>query len=223
MWCDNCLLLFPLRVGAMAWAFIIMAYSVAGGIFLFRDGQFLFFVFPEWQIYGGVAMGVAAMALITIFTLGNRSYIWTRVCKFIWPFVIIISAIRATIMIVELQRGKDKIEWECANGGQLWPDSSAAADSSSSTGTFPSGFCTSGFSNLNAAFIVSLLIDLVFQIYMFFLIWRYQKRIENYQNMKGPFAGGTYGLISSVSPVMRSVASTLALASCLTAGAVPFT
>ena len=31
---------------------------------------------------------------------------------------------------------------------------------------------------------------LVTQMYMFFMVWRYQKRIENYENMKGPFAGG---------------------------------
>ena len=36
---------------------------------------------------------------------GQRSYIWTRVCKFLWPFIIVISAIRAIIMILELQRG----------------------------------------------------------------------------------------------------------------------
>ncbi|KAI0348163.1 hypothetical protein BDW22DRAFT_1350323 [Trametopsis cervina] len=189
MWCDNCLLLFPLRVGAMAWAFIIAAYSIAGGIVLFKFGPLLFFIYPEWQIYGGVAMGVGALAVISIFALGNRSYIWTRAVKFLWPFVIILTAIRDIVMIVELQRGKDKIQWECDNGGQIWSDSSVAA---STTTTLPSGFCTTGFSNLDAAFIVSLVVDLVFQIYMFFLIWRYQKRLENYQNMKGPFAGGFY-------------------------------
>lgn len=35
----------------------------------------------------------------------QRSYIWTRVCKFLWPFVIIVSAVRAILMIVELERG----------------------------------------------------------------------------------------------------------------------
>jgi len=190
MWCDNCLLLFPLRVGAMAWAVIIFLYSIAGGIFLFKEGPFLFFVYPEWEIYGGVAMGVAAVALLTIFALGNRSYIWTRVVKFLWPFVIVVAAVRAILMIVELQRGKDKIQWECDNGGQIWTASAQAGYGGSTT--FPSGFCTAGFANLDAAFIVSLIIDLIFQIYMFFLVWRYQKRLENYQNLKGPFAGGFY-------------------------------
>lgn len=174
----------------MIWAFLIMVYSLVGGIFLFKWGPFLFFVYPEWQIYGGIGLAVGFVCLITVFALGNRSYIWTRVVKFLWPFIIVICAVRAIIMIVELQRGKDKIEWECDNGGQLWTTSAEAGYGGSTS--FPSGFCTSGFSNLYAAFVGALLVDLAFQIYMFFMVWRYQKRLENYQNMKGPFAGGYY-------------------------------
>jgi hypothetical protein len=198
MWCDNCLLLFPLRAGAMAWAFIVLLYSFAGGLFLLLRGQFLFFHYPEWQIYGGIGCGVALMALITIFALGNRSYIWTRVVKFLWPFVIVICGIRAILMVVELQRGKDNIQWECDNGGLPWsssPQAQAANNSTvtaTSTSTIPSSFCSTGFSSLNAAFIISLLVDIAFQIYMFFLVWRYSKRLENYDGLKGPFAGGYY-------------------------------
>lgn len=36
------------------------------------------------------------------------------------------------------------------------------------SGTVPSGFCTAGFSSLYAAFIVSLLIDLVFQVTFYY-------------------------------------------------------
>ena len=57
---------------------------------------------------------------------------------------------------------KDKIQWECDNGGQLWTDSAEAGYATSAS--FPSGFCVSGFSSLNAAFIVGLLVDLVFQV-----------------------------------------------------------
>jgi len=46
--------------------------------------------------------GVGGFSLILFL---QRSYIWTRVVKFVWPFVIVISAIRAIIMIVQLQRG----------------------------------------------------------------------------------------------------------------------
>jgi len=190
MWCDNCLLLLPLRAGAMAWALVIVAYSLAGGIFLLRYGQFLFFTYPEWQIYGGIGMGVAFGALINLFALSNRSYIWTRVCKFIWPFILVISAVRAIIMIVELRRGKDNIAWECENGGQLWSASAAAGYDNGSA--FPSSFCTCGFESLSTAFIISLLVDLGFQMYMLFLNWRFSKRLEHYNSMKGPFYGGYY-------------------------------
>ncbi|KIP11702.1 hypothetical protein PHLGIDRAFT_21438 [Phlebiopsis gigantea 11061_1 CR5-6] len=192
MWCDNCLLLFPLRVGAMVWAFFIMLYSVAGSIFLLKWGQFLYFVYPEWDIYGGIGMAVGLLCLITIFALGNRSYVWTRAVKFLWPFVIVISGVRAILMIVELQRGKDNIQWECDNGGVLWTDADSTSTDATDSGTLPAGFCSTGFANLYAAFIVALLVDLGFQVYMFFMVWRYQKRLEHYQNMKGPFGRAYY-------------------------------
>ncbi|KAI0652322.1 hypothetical protein C8Q79DRAFT_1005531 [Trametes meyenii] len=192
------------RGGAIAWGVVMFLYSLAGGIFLLNWGQFIFFVNPEWQIYGGIGIGVAVAAALSILALSNvsapqfvpplsralRSYIWTRVCKFIWPFVIVVCAVRAIIMIVELQRGKDKIQWECAHGGVLWTESAEAGYGGSSS--FPAGFCTSGFSSLYAAFIGGLAVDLVFQMYMFFLVWRFQKRLEHYQGMKGPFYGGYY-------------------------------
>jgi len=191
MWCDNCLLVLPLRAGAIAWASLIFLYSLAGGIFLLRDGQFLFFFYPEWQIYGGISLGIAVAAAISAIALSNHSYLWIRVCKFIWIFIIILSAIRAIIMIVEIQRGKDNIQWECDNGGQLW-DPQAAADNTLST--IPSGFCASGYSSINAAFIGGLLVDLVCQMYMWFLVWRFSKRLEHYQGLKGPFGGGFYNV-----------------------------
>jgi len=192
MWCDNCLLVFPLRGGAIAWAVVIATYSLAGGIFLLIKGQYWFFNFPEWQIYGGIGLGVAAAAVISMLALSNRSYIWIRVVKFLWPFVIVLCAVRAIIMIVELQRGKDQITWECNNGGQLWNSTTSVVTSSPGSGSLPSGFCSLGFSSLNTAFIVSLLLDLAFQFYMFFLTWRFSKRLEHYSTMKGPFHGGYY-------------------------------
>uniref|UniRef100_A0A8H7Y9W1 Uncharacterized protein n=1 Tax=Psilocybe cubensis TaxID=181762 RepID=A0A8H7Y9W1_PSICU len=116
------------------------------------------------QIYGGIGLGVAAAAVISMFALSNRSYIWIRVVKFLWPFVIVICAVRAIIMIVQLQRGQDKITWECNNGGQLWNSTMAATTTTADSGSIPSGFCTLGFASLNTAFIISLLVDLVFQV-----------------------------------------------------------
>jgi len=191
MWCDNCLLLFPLRGGAIAWAVLLAAYSIAGGLFLLMRGQFLFFTYPEWQIYGGIGVGVGAAAVMSMLALSNRSYIWIRAAKFLWPFIIVISAVRAIIMIVQLQRGKDNIMWECNNGGMLWTPADSAPTVADTT-TIPGGFCTLGFASLNTAFIVSLLVDLVIQTYMFFLTWRFSKRLEHYSGMKGPFHGGYY-------------------------------
>ncbi|KAJ3830298.1 hypothetical protein F5880DRAFT_1516535 [Lentinula raphanica] len=199
MWCDNCLLVLPLRGGAMAWAIIIALYSIAGSLFLLLRGQYLFFEADEWYVYGGVGMAVALVAIIDVFALSNRSYIWTRVCKFLWPFVIVISAVRAILMIVELNRGQDHIVWECQNGGQLYSSNATTITSTSDDSTtFPAGFCTAGFSSIYVAFIVSLLVDLVFQIYMYFMTWRYQKRLEHYNSLKGPFAGGQSFSCSSV-------------------------
>ena len=72
-------------------------------------------------------MGVGAAALISVIALSNvsgesgltyfdhfnaeslngiqRSYIWIRAIKFLWPFIIVIDAVRAILMIVQLQRG----------------------------------------------------------------------------------------------------------------------
>jgi len=187
MWCDNCLLLLPLRAGAIAWNVVITIYSVIGSIILFKYGQFWFFIYPEWQIYGGIGMAVGAAALINAMALSNRSYIWTRVCKFLWPFIIVISAVRCIVIIVELDRNEDKITWECNNGGVLY-----ASGDNTSSGNLPSGFCASGYSSLRVAFIAGLLIDLVFQLYALFLNWRFSKRLEHYNSMKGPFYGGYY-------------------------------
>jgi hypothetical protein len=82
---------------------------------------------------------------------------------------------------------KDKIQWECNNGGQLWTSSS---EDSTTTGNLPAGFCISGFSSLNYAFIISLIVDLVCQLYMLFLNWRFSKRLEHYREMSGPYQGG---------------------------------
>lgn len=43
------------------------------------------------------------------------------------------------------------------------------------------------------------------QIYMFFLVWRYQKRLEHYQGMKGPFAGGTSPISKALRLSLRAV------------------
>ena len=71
------------------------------------------------------------------------------------------------------------------------------------SGNVPSSFCTVGFASLNTAFIVFMLVDLVFQVcwivinvvhtrvselfwqvYMLFITWQYSSRLENYTSLK---------------------------------------
>jgi len=174
----------------MAWATIIFAYSLAGGIFLFHWGQYIYFVYPEWQIYGAIGVFVGCTALINIIALSTRSYTWINVCKFLWPVNLVVCGIRAVFMIVELQRGKDNIAWECANGGQLWTASVTAGYDNGAA--FPSSFCTSGFSSLYTALVISLLVDIGCQIYMLFLNWRFHTKQKHYCSMRGPSDGGYY-------------------------------
>ena len=105
-----------------------------------------FFTFPEYFLYGGVAFAVAAISAICVLAFANRSMVWTRAMLFVWPFLLILSMIRCILMIVQLNRTKDKIQvshvihiaslfphneltfrlfatarqWECDNGGQMW-------------------------------------------------------------------------------------------------------
>jgi len=183
MWCDNCLLVLPLRAGAIAWNVVIALYSLAGGIFLLKAGQFFYFVYPEWQIYGGIGMGVCALACVQMVTLSNRSSSWADVCHFLWPLMIAVSALRAILMIWELYRGKDKIMWECENGGQLWGESEEAGYGNSTA--FPNAICGPGWHTLFTAVIISLLVDLVFQSYAFFLNWRFRSRLSIYTRIQG--------------------------------------
>jgi len=67
--------------------------------------------------------------------------------------------------MIHLDYRKDKIIWECNNGGQVWSETgTTTATTTDSSATFPAGFCAAGFSSISAAFIVSLLVDLVFQV-----------------------------------------------------------
>lgn len=78
------------RAGAIAWAVVIFVggppllyilshrlpwesqiYSLAGALFLLIEGQYFFFVFPEWYIYGGIGMAVAVLAALNILALSN--------------------------------------------------------------------------------------------------------------------------------------------------------
>jgi len=186
MWCDNCCLLLPLRAGAMALAALMALYSIAGGIILFNYGEFLFFHYPEAQIYGGYAMAQGAMAIFIILTFAQRSYIFTRALFYKYPIIVFLGAVRAGSMAWGLQRYKDRIVWECQNGGRKWIDPNKPPKPSTSTRpttvntTMPSGFCSVGVDDLSSVFTVSLVIDFILMLYMFFLVWRYSTRLRHY-------------------------------------------
>lgn len=75
VWCDNCLLLFPLSAGAAVLSFFICLYSVAGGIFLFLRGQFFVADYDGIEVYcyGGVALLAAFIALIAVIAHSQSS------------------------------------------------------------------------------------------------------------------------------------------------------
>jgi hypothetical protein len=48
-------------------------YSIVGGIFLMKYGQYFFFLYPEWYIYGGIGMAVGAVAALNVVALSTVS------------------------------------------------------------------------------------------------------------------------------------------------------
>ena len=73
MWCDNCLLVFPLRGGAIILATAIAIHNLIGGIILFKYGEFLSAVLLESQIEGGIAMASMSICIILIIGLANSN------------------------------------------------------------------------------------------------------------------------------------------------------
>ncbi|KAF9512740.1 hypothetical protein BS47DRAFT_1032307 [Hydnum rufescens UP504] len=192
MWCDNCLLLFPLRGGALVLSGFITIYSIVGGVLLFKYGQFVYFRYYEWDIFGAISM----------------------VCSFFWPSALIICSIRGIFMIVELNRGKSKIQWECDHGGYLYGANSDQYVGGSDP-PFSTGICRYGVSGLYSAVVISVIVDLGFQVrilaalavlpgqlfilccllhppqmYMAFLNSRFSKRLLKYTGFVGPDGSG---------------------------------
>ncbi|GAA5860464.1 hypothetical protein JCM8547_000310 [Rhodosporidiobolus lusitaniae] len=197
MWCDNCLLVFPLRMGTMALACLIAAYSIGGGIFLFMYGDYLWFTYPEVQIYGGISMAIGACSVILLLAFANSSYMLTRLLFFVMPFVLFISAVRAGIMSFRLNYYQSNVIWECNHGGQLYNATLAndtSYDASDYSGdAIPTGFCSAGFHSLYLAFTFALVIDVALQLYQYFLVWRFKARLEQYFSFKAqPGGGGLY-------------------------------
>ena len=61
-------------------------------------------------LYGGVGFAVAAIAAISTLAFANRSIVWAKAMSFVWPLLIVLSAIRAILMIIQLNRTQDKMQ-----------------------------------------------------------------------------------------------------------------
>lgn len=148
--------------------------------------------FRRWQIYGGIGMAVASLTLLTILALSNRSYMLSRFTLFLWPLILLLSAIRAGVMLFQLNRQQSKITWECANGRQLWPES-AKQDWAKEDSTMPGVLCILNFHSLYILFAFGLVIDLVMQMYATFMIWRFKSAIEHaYRQVRDDKGPGYY-------------------------------
>jgi hypothetical protein len=178
--CDNCLLLFPLRPGAMLLSFFMMLYSIIGGIILFLYGAFWYFTSYEPDIYAGISMIIGIVALLTFLAIWNESYMWVRLMFYVWPFIIVLTIIRAGMMIARLNAYQSNIIWECANGDVIY-NATAIADGTFASGkTIPATLCPSSFSTLSLAITLAVVIDAVLQIYLYFLDWRFKALLEQY-------------------------------------------
>jgi hypothetical protein len=133
-------------------------------------------------------MAVMAICILNIVGYANNSYMWARLCFYLWPVILLVTAVRAGFMsecqamrglcrtaplgpsadtarraVFQLNREQNKIIWECNNGGQLWGESVEKGYGEGSG--MPTGMCSAGFHSLYIAFVMSLLVDLALQIY----------------------------------------------------------
>jgi len=195
MWCDNCLLVFPLRHGALALGGFIALYSLIGGILIFKFGQYYFFVFPDYQIWGGISMGVMAIALITCIGISNMAAVWLRLSFLLWPVILIIVAVRMAIMGYELNQNQSKIFWECEHNGIMWNNTIAnytnEALSNLNMTTLPLKLCpnSKNFHTFFVAACFSFAVDFILQCYFYFLTWRVQTKLSKYLSYKLESAG----------------------------------
>lgn len=80
--------------------------------------------------------------------------------------------------VFQLNKNQAKFRWECANDYALWP-ASATAEYAISGASMPKLVCEYGFHSFYTGVAVSLVLDLMFQIYGWFLVWRYKASLEH--------------------------------------------
>lgn len=181
MWCDNCLLLFPLRSGAMFLGVIMAIYQIGGGIFLFVYGSFFFFHYMEANIYGAYAMIQGVLSIVAIIGFSVRSLLVNSSLLCSYPFVIVLGAVRAGIIAWSLVYYKENIVWECNNGGKQWVDPSTISTTTTETTsntTMPTVVCDRiGVDCFSSLFTIGLCVDFILMCYFYFLIWRFRVKV----------------------------------------------
>jgi len=158
---------------------------------MFLYGNFIYFRFKEWDLFGGLAMWIAFVCFLNLWALSNNSFSFTRVVGFFWKFTILLSAIRALAMILELNNNLVKIQYECDHGGYLYgatPDQYVAGK----IPRFNVSVCSYGVGCFHTWTIICVIIDFICQIYMTFLNSRFKSQLEEYQAMIGPTKQGFY-------------------------------
>lgn len=195
VWCDNCLLLFPIASGAALLSALICLYSAAGGIFLFVRGEFVYFgsAYYEPDAYGGVSMAIAFVALVAAIAHSQSSLLWLRVISGIQPVTLLLAVIRAGAMIARMKYTEADITWECTHGGQPYNATLANwTDLPAYNGTtIPTAFCSYGLNTVELAFALALVADCVLQFYAYFLVWRHKAKLLEYFKLSqaSSFAG----------------------------------
>jgi hypothetical protein len=163
----------------MIWASIIIIYSLFGGYVMLKFGEFMYFRTYEAEAYGGIAFVIAIIALIQFFTLANYSLTFGRALNFIWPGIIILAGIRGILMVVDFNANKPHIQYECDHGGYLY----GAVASSYAGDIIPSfnvSYCGYGIPTMYTVTVVSVLVDLGFQVYMMLLNYSFVNRLMKY-------------------------------------------
>jgi len=192
MWCDNCLLFFPLRAGAVVLAILMALYQFTGGFLLFKFGAFFLFHPPDVMIYAGFAMIQGVLALLAAIAISNRSYLFSKLVLYIYPFILFLGAIRGGLLAWELRNWEYRIYGECQNDGHQWLTDYTNADGTvgstyayNTTETIPTQTCTFGIHNFVVLFVAFIVIDFILMLYFTFLIWRFTVKLEHYPLQKG--------------------------------------
>ncbi|GAA93622.1 uncharacterized protein L969DRAFT_55795 [Mixia osmundae IAM 14324] len=201
MWCNNCFCLFPLRSGSICLAILILIEAVLGAIFLLKYGDFYFSRYPEPLVFACTSFASAAMASLMTLGFAQSSWMLTRLAFYLWPASILLSAIRAILVIFLLNSNVAVITWECVNDGVLWPNATISSNSTATiavlnmtavallpTTKLPSQLCASPHKVYIGMFL-GLLADLALQIYAYFLTWQFLGDIKRYFAIASGFPG----------------------------------